>query len=106
MEALACTGFGGAVFPDSQATVLGFLFSRTHAVALGHLSKIQAARGETEAACATRSETLDAMQGVSSGQALNTLRTMRTRLNTFRGRTVTAVREVDLHASQILCDVP
>ena len=32
MEALACTGFGGVVFLDSQATVLDFLFSNSMGV--------------------------------------------------------------------------
>ncbi|MCP3017177.1 thiopeptide-type bacteriocin biosynthesis protein [Nocardiopsis dassonvillei] len=32
MEALACPEFGGAVFLDSQATVLGFLFSNSMGV--------------------------------------------------------------------------
>ncbi|MFD6094871.1 hypothetical protein ACFVWN_07430 [Nocardiopsis flavescens] len=81
-------------------------FSRTHAVTLGYLGEIQAARGEIEAACTTWSEALDSMRGVRSGRVLNTVRTMRSQLNTFRGRGVKAVHEVDLRASQILRDVP
>ncbi|WP_159943323.1 MULTISPECIES: helix-turn-helix transcriptional regulator [unclassified Nocardiopsis] len=77
-------------------------FSRTHAVTLGYLGEIQAARGEIEAACATWTEALDAMEGVRSGRARNTVQTMRTVLSSVRGRGIDAVREVDSKAAEML----
>ncbi|MEU5859204.1 hypothetical protein ABZ799_28160 [Nocardiopsis dassonvillei] len=77
-------------------------FSRTHAVTLGYLGEIQAARGEIEAACSTWTQALDTMEGVRSGRAKNTVQTMRTVLGTVRGRGIQAVREVDNRAAEVL----
>jgi tetratricopeptide (TPR) repeat protein len=87
---------------ERSVQLRGAAFSRTHAVTLGYLGEIQASRGEIEAACATWSRALDAMEGVRSGRAKNTVRTMRTALSTVRGRGISAVREVDLRAAEVL----
>ncbi|MCY9785233.1 hypothetical protein KIK06_15220 [Nocardiopsis sp. EMB25] len=87
---------------ERSVQLRGAAFSRTHAVTLGYLGEIQASRGEIEAACATWSRALDAMEGVRSGRAKNTVQTMRTALSTVRGRGISAVREVDLRAAEVL----
>ena len=91
---------------ERSVRLRGAAFPRTHAVTLGYLGEIQAARGEIEAACSTWSQALDAMQGVRSGRAMNTVRTMRSTLGTFRDRGVRAVSELDRRAAEILRDVP
>ncbi|MBO0608892.1 hypothetical protein [Myceligenerans salitolerans] len=52
-------------------------FARTHAVTLGYLSEVQAATGNLDQACATWSDALDAMAGVRSARARQTVTTMR-----------------------------
>lgn len=52
-------------------------FARTHAVTLGYLGEAQAARGNLDQACATWSDALDAMYGVRSARARQTVETMR-----------------------------
>ncbi|WP_435107139.1 hypothetical protein [Nocardiopsis synnemataformans] len=91
---------------ERSAQLRGAEFSRTHAVTLGYLGEIQADRGEIEAACTTWTQALDAMRGVRSGRAKNTVQTMRTVLGTVRGRGIDAVREVDARAAEILRDIP
>jgi transcriptional regulator with XRE-family HTH domain len=77
-------------------------FSRTHAVTLGYLGEIQSARGEMDAACATWSRALDAMEGVRSGRARATVQTMRSTLSTVRRRGLPAAEAVDRRAAEIL----
>lgn len=87
---------------ERSVRLRGAAFTRTHAVTLGYLGELQAARGEIEAACATWTQALDAMDGVRSGRALNTVRTMRSELSRFRNRGVRAVTDLDLRAAEIL----
>lgn len=90
---------------ERSVRLRGTAFTRTHAVTLGYLGELQAARGEIEAACATWAEALDTMDGIRSGRALNTVRTMRSELSRFRGRGVSRVGEVDHRAAEILREV-
>lgn len=104
---LQCTGdFQEAQRQFERSVRLrGKAFTRTHAVTLGYLGELQAARGEIEAACTTWAEALDAMDGVRSGRALNTVRTMRSELSRFRSRGVSAVTDLDLRAAEILREI-
>ena len=104
---LQCTGdFQEAQRQFERSVRLrGTAFARTHAVTLGYLGELQAARGDIEAACATWMEALDAMDGIRSGRALNTVRTMRSELSRFRGRGVNCVGAVDHRAAEILREV-
>lgn len=87
---------------ERSVRLRGAAFTRTHAITLGYLGELQAARGEIEAACSTWSHALDAMEGVRSGRALNTVRTMRSELSRFRGRGVSAITTIDLRAAEML----
>jgi tetratricopeptide (TPR) repeat protein/transcriptional regulator with XRE-family HTH domain len=87
---------------ERSVRLRGGSFSRTHAVTLGYLGEIQAARGEMDAACATWSRALDAMEGVRSGRARATVQTMRSTLSTVRRRGIPAAATVDRRAAEIL----
>ncbi|WP_326812452.1 Tat pathway signal protein [Streptomyces scopuliridis] len=78
------------------------LATRTHSVTLGYLGAVQAQQGSIEAACATWSRALDAMDGVQSGRARDTVVQMRRVLSPFRGRNITAVTELDTRARTVL----
>jgi hypothetical protein len=69
-------------------------FGRTHAVTLGYLGDVQAQQGEIEAACATWTQALDAMQGVRSGRAHNTITNMRRAINHAGLRQTPAVKDL------------
>jgi hypothetical protein len=77
-------------------------FLRTHAVTLGYLGEIRSARGEMDAACAMWSRALDAMEGVRSGRARATVRTMRSTLSTVHRRGIPVADAVDRRAAEIL----
>ncbi|MBN3932959.1 Tat pathway signal protein [Streptomyces verrucosisporus] len=77
-------------------------FSRTHAVTLGYLGAIEARQGNVEAACATWSRALDAMSGVQSGRARETVLTMRRVVSPFRNRGIGAVAELDARTAALL----
>lgn len=77
-------------------------FSRAHAVTLGYLCAVQAHQGSVEEACATWSQTLDAMDGVQSGRARDTMGDMRRVLSPFRKRGISAVTELDERARRFL----
>jgi hypothetical protein len=64
----------------SVATRKATTFKRTHAVTLGYLGDVQARRGELELASATWSAALDAMDGVQSARARQTIVEMRSAL--------------------------
>lgn len=64
----------------SVATRKASTFKRTHAVTLGYLGDVQARRGEIEQACVTWSTALDAMDGVQSARARQTIVEMRSAL--------------------------
>ncbi|KAB7835520.1 Tat pathway signal protein [Streptomyces mobaraensis] len=61
-------------------------FARTHSVTLGYLGAVQASQGSLEAACATWHQALDAMGGIHSGRARETVVQMRRSLSPFRRR--------------------
>src|SRR5690606_10734715 len=52
-------------------------FARTHSVTLGYLGAVQVQQGQVEAACDTWGQALDAMTGVQSGRARETVVQMR-----------------------------
>jgi predicted negative regulator of RcsB-dependent stress response len=68
----------------SVATRKASTFKRTHAVTLGYLGDVQARRGELEQAIATWSVALDAMDGVQSARARQTIIEMRSALATYK----------------------
>jgi hypothetical protein len=77
-------------------------FTRTHAVTLGYLGAVHARRGEIDQACSTWSTALDAMDGINSARARQTVVDMRAALAAFRGRGVPAAVELDARACSYL----
>ncbi len=80
-------------------------FRRTHSVTLGYLGAVQAQQGAIDAACATWTEALDAMDGVQSGRARDTVVQMRRALSPFRGRGGSAAADLDERARGVLRNV-
>ncbi|MGH3766095.1 MAG: hypothetical protein ACRDTX_13265 [Pseudonocardiaceae bacterium] len=77
-------------------------FTRTHVVTLGYLGAVHARRGEIDQACSTWSTALDAMDGITSARARQTVVDMRAALSVFRGRGVPAAVELDTRARAYL----
>lgn len=77
-------------------------FARTHAVTLGYLGEAQAARGNLDQACATWSDALDAMDGVRSARARQTVETMRGILQPAALGADPAMSELDHRAATCL----
>ncbi|MFC7246967.1 Tat pathway signal protein, partial [Catellatospora aurea] len=103
--ALRDTGdLAGAVreFRRSVRTRKAATFTRTHAVTLGYLGAAQARRGDIDEACATWSRALDAMEGVHSARARQTVVEMRRALSPFRRRNNTTTSEIDSRAAAYL----
>ncbi|MEH6373890.1 Tat pathway signal protein [Streptomyces sp. KLMMK] len=80
-------------------------FARTHTVTLGYLGAIQAQQGSLEAACATWNQALDAMGGIHSGRARDTVVHMRRALSPFRRRGNPAATDLDARARAALTRV-
>lgn len=89
-------------FRRSVRTRKATTFTRTHAVTLGYFGASQARSGNLDEACATWSKALDAMDGINSGRARKVVHDMRSILSTFRGRGVTAAKELDQRAAAYL----
>ena len=89
-------------FRRSVRTRKAATFSRTHAVTLGYLGAVQARQGNVEAACSTWSRALDAMEGVHSGRARDTVINMRRVLSPFRNRGISAAVDIDARAKTML----
>ena len=77
-------------------------FARTHAVTLGYLGATQVKQGSIEAACATWSKSLDAMQGVRSGRTRQVASDMRSLLCPFKQRGLGHVTDIDARAASYL----
>ncbi|MGY3056191.1 tetratricopeptide (TPR) repeat protein [Streptomyces sp. TE3672] len=77
-------------------------FARTHSVTLGYLGGVQAQQGHLDIACNTWSQALDAMTGVQSGRARETVVQMRRALSPFRGRAGGQTAELDARARAML----
>ncbi|MGC5264049.1 Tat pathway signal protein [Streptomyces cyaneofuscatus] len=77
-------------------------FARTHAVTLGYLGAVQVQQGQLEAACNTWGQALDAMTGVQSGRARETVVQMRRSLSPFRARGGSPAAELDARARAAL----
>ncbi|MGW8762878.1 Tat pathway signal protein [Streptomyces sp. NPDC055815] len=77
-------------------------FKRTHSVTLGYLGDVQVRQGQLEAACSTWSQALDAMTGVQSGRARETVVQMRRALSPFRNRGGSPAAELDARARAVL----
>nr|WP_024127614.1 hypothetical protein [Streptomyces sp. F12]AHE40378.1 Tat (twin-arginine translocation) pathway signal sequence domain-containing protein [Streptomyces sp. F12] len=77
-------------------------FARTHSVTLGYLGAVQAQQGHLDLACDTWSQALDAMTGVQSGRARETVVQMRRALSPFRGRAGSQAAELDAKARAML----
>ncbi|MEU5425910.1 Tat pathway signal protein [Streptomyces olivoreticuli] len=80
-------------------------FARTHSVTLGYLGAVQAQQGSLEAACATWTQALDAMGGIHSGRARETVVQMRRSLSPFRRRGNHAAAELDARARSVISRV-
>lgn len=80
-------------------------FTRTHAVTLGYLGEVQARSGAIEAACATWSRALDAMDGIRSGRTRSIARTIRVLIAPYRDRRTAGTEEVDTRAASYLAAV-
>ncbi|MCQ8773091.1 Tat pathway signal protein [Streptomyces telluris] len=80
-------------------------FARTHSVTLGYLGAIQAQQGSLDAACATWNYALDAMGGIHSGRARDTVVHMRRALSPFRRRGNPAATALDARARAVLTRV-
>ncbi|MFD0594313.1 Tat pathway signal protein [Catellatospora coxensis] len=89
-------------FRRSVRTRKAATFTRTHAVTLGYLGAVQARQGAIDEACATWSRALDAMEGVHSARARQTVVEMRRALSPFRRRTNSTTSEVDSRAAAYL----
>ena len=105
----ACTlrdtgDLSGAVeeFRRSVRTRKATTFTRTHAVTLGYLGDVHARRGEIDQACSTWSAALDAMDGIQSARARQTVVDMRATLSAFRYSGVPATVELDARARAYL----
>ncbi|MFD0501509.1 Tat pathway signal protein [Streptomyces rhizosphaericus] len=77
-------------------------FTRTHAVTLGYLGAVQAQQGHLDVACDTWGKALDAMAGVQSGRARETVVQMRRALSPFRSRAGSQAAELDARARTAL----
>jgi tetratricopeptide (TPR) repeat protein len=77
-------------------------FARTHSVTLGYLGAVQAQQGHLDLACDTWSQALDAMTGVQSGRAKETVVQMRRALSPFRNRAGSQAAELDAKARAVL----
>ncbi|MEV6421729.1 hypothetical protein [Streptomyces sp. NPDC051662] len=77
-------------------------FARTHSVTLGYLGAVQIQQGQLEAACDSWGQALDAMSGVQSGRARETVVQMRRALSPFRNRGGSAAVELDARARAVL----
>ncbi|GGS93478.1 Tat pathway signal protein [Streptomyces chromofuscus] len=77
-------------------------FQRTHSVTLGYLGSVQVQQGQLEAACETWHQALDAMSGVQSGRARETVVQMRRALSPFRNRGGSRAAELDAKARAVL----
>ncbi|TXL87233.1 Tat pathway signal protein [Streptomyces sp. IB2014 016-6] len=89
-------------FRRSVRTRQAEAFSRTHAVTLGYLGAVQVQQGNIERACEAWGRALDAMDGVQSGRARDTVIQMRRLLSPFRGRGSDIVAQLDDRARQAL----
>ncbi len=77
-------------------------FTRTHAVTLGYLGAVQARQGNLDEACASWSTALDAMDGIRSARARQTVADMRSALSPFRRRGIATAAELDARAAAYL----
>ncbi|MFB7918573.1 Tat pathway signal protein [Streptomyces sp. NPDC056061] len=77
-------------------------YARTHSVTLGYLGAVQAQRGHLDLACDTWGQALDAMTGVQSGRARETVVQMRRALSPFRNRPGSHAAELDTRARTML----
>lgn len=77
-------------------------FARTHAVTLGYLGDVQVRQGQVEAACATWTKALDAIDGIQSGRVRDTVVQMSHALSPVRARGGRAADELDQRARAVL----
>ncbi|MGH4007385.1 MAG: helix-turn-helix transcriptional regulator [Pseudonocardiaceae bacterium] len=89
-------------FRRSARTRKATTFTRTHAVTLGYLGAVHAHLGEFDQACSTWSTALDAMDGIHSARARQTVVDMRAALSAFRRSGVPAAVELDARACSYL----
>ncbi|MFD7552210.1 Tat pathway signal protein [Streptomyces sp. NPDC059816] len=80
-------------------------FARTHSVTLGYLGSVQARQGHLDAAIGTWGSALDAMAGIHSGRAKETVIQMRRSLSPYRNRGNRAATDLDTRARTLLSSV-
>jgi tetratricopeptide (TPR) repeat protein len=79
-------------------------YARIYARTLGDIGAVQARQGNIEEACTTWSRALDAMDGIHSARARNTVANMRRALTPVRGRGIRAVTDLDNRAATYLAE--
>ncbi|WP_432137252.1 Tat pathway signal protein [Streptomyces sp. bgisy154] len=94
-----------AEFQRSVRTRKAQPFARTHSVTLGYLGNVQIRQGQVDAACASWTDALDAMQGVQSGRARDTVIQMRRALSPVIRRGGRTAAELDQQARAVLSRV-
>lgn len=89
-------------FRRSVATRRRQLYARTHSVTLGYLGAVQVRQGRLDEACATWTQSLDAMSGIHSGRARDVILRMQTDLSPVRKRGGRQIAELDRRARDLL----
>ncbi|WP_406400833.1 Tat pathway signal protein [Streptomyces uncialis] len=102
LTALGDLDGAGRQFTRSVRTRRAQTFRRTHSVTLGYLGAVQVKQGALDAAIGTWTEALDAMEGVHSGRATETVVQMRRALSPFRHRGNQAAGALDDRARTLL----
>ncbi|MEK9518204.1 Tat pathway signal protein [Streptomyces venezuelae] len=80
-------------------------YARTHAVTLGYLGDVQVRQGHLDDACQTWTRALDAMAGIRSGRARDTVVQMRRSLSPVKGRGGHMAADLDQRARELLAHV-
>ncbi|MCY0935989.1 Tat pathway signal protein [Streptomyces sp. H34-S4] len=80
-------------------------YARTHAVTLGYLGDVQVRQGHLDDACQTWTRALDAMAGIRSGRARDTVVQMRRSLSPVKGRGGSTAADLDQRAHELLAHV-
>ncbi|MCY0932117.1 Tat pathway signal protein [Streptomyces sp. H27-H1] len=80
-------------------------YARTFSVTLGYLGQVQAGQGHLDDACETWNRALDAMAGIRSGRARDTVVQMRRSLSPVKGRGGSTATDLDQRAREFLAHV-
>ncbi|WP_148710314.1 Tat pathway signal protein [Streptomyces sp. 3211.6] len=83
----------------------GLPYARTFSVTLGYLGQVQVGQGHLDDACGTWNRALDAMAGIRSGRARDTVVQMRRSLSPVKGRGGSTAADLDQRAREFLAHV-